>query len=57
MLKKEEGEIKEAVLEIMQEIEIEVKIEEIRKLGKDGRERFEITMIRLGKKIRRERFV
>jgi len=41
----------------MQEIEIEVKIEEIRKLGKDGRERFEITMIRLGKKIRRERFV
>jgi len=57
VLKKEEGEIKEAVLEIMQEIEIEVKIEEIRKLGKDGRERFEITMIRLGKKIRRERFV
>lgn len=57
MLKKEEGDIKEAVLEIMQEIEIEVKIEEIRKLGKDGRERFEITMIRLGKKIRRERFV
>jgi len=57
VLKKEEGDIKEAVLEIMQEIEIEVKIEEIRKLGKDGRERFEITMIRLGKKIRRERFV